>query len=190
MAAPSATDIVNQAILYIGDNQKPVTGSYPNFDSSVAGVVASILYAPCVQTVMKQYGWDFGRTVKALTASGNAAPLPWSQEYLYPADGLEIRQLLPPSLSDPNNPAPIEWTIANVLVSAVPTKIIWTNQATASAVYSNFPPPSVWDVGFREAVARLLASEMAMAISGKPDVSEKTLESAGAFEGAGEARNG
>lgn len=188
---PTALDIVNQAILYIGNNQnKPVTGSYPNFDTSTAGQAASVLYAPCVQTVMKQYGWDFGRTVAVLTASGNTAPFPWSQEYLYPSDGLEIRQLMPPSLTDPNNPAPIEWTIGNVLVTGVPTKVIWSNQATASVVYSNFPPPSVWDVGFREAVARLLASEMAMAISGKPDVSEKTMESAGAFESAAEARNG
>lgn len=190
MAGPTPTDIVNQAIQYIGNNQKPVTGSYPTFDTSVAGVAASYLYGPCVQTVMKQYGWDFGRTVAALTASGNTAPLPWSQEYLYPTDGLTILQLLPPSLSDKNNPAPIEWTVANVLVTSIPTKVIWTNQATASAVYSNFPPPNVWDVGFREAVARLLASELAMAIFGKPDVSEKNLEGAGAFEAAAEGRPG
>lgn len=187
---PTATDIVNQAIYMIGDNQKPVTGSFPTFDNSVAGVAASILYGPCVQTVMKQYGWDFGRTVATLTASGNTAPLPWSQEYVYPADGLEIRQLLPATLTDLNNPAPIEWTVANVLVTGVPTKVIWTNQASAKVVYSNFPPPNVWDVGFREAVVRLLASELSMAIPGKPDVSEKTLETAGAFESAAEARNG
>ena len=187
---PTATDIVNQAIQYIGNNQKPVTGTYPNFDTSVAGVAASYLYGPCVQTVMKQYGWDFGRTIAALTVSGNTAPLPWTYEYLYPADGLTVLQLMPPSLTDKNNPAPIEWTVANVGVTGTPTKIIWSNQITASAVYSNFPPPSVWDVGFREAVARLLASELAMAIAGKPDVSEKTLESAGAFEGAAEMRPG
>jgi hypothetical protein len=91
---------------------------------------------------------------------------------------------------DKNNPAPIEWTVANVLVATTPTKVIWSNQITASVVYSNFPPPSVWDVGFREAVVRLLASELAMAIAGKPDTSEKTLESAGAFEGAAEGRPG
>lgn len=190
MAAPTPTDIVNQAIQYIGNNQKPVTGSYPGFDNSPAGVAASNLYGPCVQTVMKQYGWDFGRTVAALTTSGNTAPLPWTYEYIYPADGLTVLQLMPPSLADKNNPAPIEWTIGNVLVSAAPTKVIWSNQVTASAVYSNFPPPGVWDVGFREAVVRLLASEMAMAVAGKPDVSEKNLESAGAFEGAAEGRPG
>lgn len=193
MAVPpnvTQLDIVNQAILYLGNNQAAVTGSYPNFDNSPAGVAAKNLYGPCVQTVMRQYGWDFGRANDTLTASGNTAPFPWSHEYLYPDDGIEIRQVLPASLTDTNNPTPILWTVGNVDVAAVPTKVIWTNEASAKVVYSNFPPPSTWDAGFREAVVRLLASEMAMAVSGKPDTSEKLTESAGAFEGAAETRNG
>jgi hypothetical protein len=186
----TATDIVNQAIQLMGDNQQLVTGNYPSFDNSPAGVAASQLYGPCVQTVMKNFTWDFGRNNAALVVTVNVAPFPWSQEYLYPSDGLTILQVRSNTLSDPNNPAPVEWTIGNVLVSSIPKKVIWTNLASAWAVYTNFPPPDVWDVGFREAVVRLLASELAMAIPGKPDVSEKTLESAGAFETAGEARPG
>lgn len=184
------TDIVNQAIQMYGNNQSPVTGSYPNFDTSVAGVAAKNLYGPCVKTVMKQYGWDFNRTVEALALSGNTAPVPWTYEYLYPDDGIEIRQVMPAAIPDPNNPAPINWTIGNADVSSTPTRVIWADEVNALVVYSSFPPPSSWDDGFREAVVRLLASEMAMATAGKTDTSQKLLESANAFEGAAETRNG
>lgn len=184
------TDIVNQVIQLYGDNQAPVTGSYPNFDTSVAGVSAKNLYGPCVQTVMRQFGWDFGRFVGPLTLSGNTAPEPWAYEYLYPTDGIEIRQVMPATLTDPNNPAPLNWTVGNTLVSAVPTKVIWADEVNAKVVYSNFPPPTVWDAGFREAVVRLLASEMGMGTAGKTDTAQKLMESAGSFESAAESRNG
>lgn len=188
--ALSPTDIVNQAIQYYGNNQSPVTGSFPTFDNSVAGVAAQNLYGPCVQTVMRQFGWDFGRFVDVLALSGNTAPEPWSYEYLYPADGIEIRQVMPATITDPNDPKPVNWTVGNVLVSSAPTKVIWSNEVDAEVVYSNYPPPTLWDAGFREAVVRLLASEMAMATAGKTDTSQKLLESAGSFESAAELRNG
>lgn len=184
------TDIVNQAINIYGNNQPPVTGVYPNFDNSTAGVAAKNLYGPCVQTVMRQFGWDFGRFVDVLTLSGNTAPEPWAFEYLYPVDGIEIRQVMPAALTDTNDPLPLNWTVGNALVATISTKVIWADEPSAKVVYSNFPPPPVWDPGFREAVVRLLASEMAMATAGKTDTSQKLMESAGAFENAAETRNG
>ncbi len=190
MPLVTPTDIVNQAIQLYGNNQSPVTGSYPNFDTSTAGVSAKNLYGPCVKTVMRQYSWDFSRFVAALTLSGGTAPIPWTFEYLYPDDGIEILQLTPDVLADPNNPLPLNWTVGSALVSAVPTKVIWADQSNAQAVYTSFPPPTLWDAGFREAVVRLLASEMGMGTAGKTDTSAKLLENAGAFENAAESRNG
>jgi hypothetical protein len=190
MPTVTPTDIVNQAIQLYGNNQPPVTGSYPNFDTSTAGQAAKNLYGPCVKTVMKQYSWDFSRFVAVLVTSGNTAPIPWALEYLYPDDGIEILQLMPNTLADPNNPTPLNWTVGSALVSAVQTKVLWADQASAQAVYTSFPPPTLWDAGFRETVVRLLASEMAMATAGKTDTSAKLLENAGAFENAAESRNG
>jgi hypothetical protein len=192
MAQPAVTplDIVNQAIQIYGNNQSPVTGSYPNFDTSVAGVAAKNLYGPCVKTVMRQFNWDFARFTTALVLSGNTAPEPWAYEYLYPDDGIEIWQLMPDTLTDADDPAPINWTVANALVTSVPTKVIWTDEVDARVVYSNFPIPTIWDAGFREAVVRLLASEMAMATAGKTDTGQKLMESAGSFENSAETRNG
>lgn len=188
--AVTETDIVNQAIQMIGNNQKPVTGNYPSFDTSPAGVAAAALYQPCVQTIARQFGWDFSRNQATLVATANTPPVEWSHEYVYPTNGIEVRQLGPAAISDPNNPTPIRWVVANVLVGSTPTKVIWTNLASGFAVFTNQPPPTLWDAGFREAVVRLLASEFAMALSGKPDTSRNLLESAQSFEQSGEMRDG
>ncbi len=190
MTPVTPTDIVNQAIQMYGNNQSPVAGSYPTFDNSVAGVAAKNLYGPCVKTVARQFSWDYARHVSDLALSGNAAPDPWSLEYLYPDDAIEVWQLMPETTADPDDPAPVNWTVGNAEVSSVPAKVIWTNVVDARVVYSNFPPPTIWDAGFREAVVRLLASEMAMATAGKTDTSQKLMESASNFEGSAETRNG
>lgn len=186
--AVTSTDIVNQALMLIGDNMPKVTGAYPAFDTSTAGKAANLLYGPAVQTVGRQFGWDFARRTVLLTTTGNAAPFPWAFEYTYPADGIEIWQLLPATLSDPNNPLPIRWSVGNVIVGSTLTKVIWTNLATAHANYNNNPGESMWDPLFREALVRLLASELAMAVAGKPDTAQGLLESGAAFETLGESR--
>lgn len=188
MAVTSA-DIVNQALLFMGGDQPPVTGVAPAFDTSPAGQAAARLYAPCVATIARKFGWDFARSTVALTLSGNVAPLPWAYEYSYPA-GVQVWQLMPSAAgqTDPNNPLPVNWVVANNVVNGAQARVIQTNLANAFAVYNGNPNENTWDSLFREAVARLLASEMAMAIAGKPDTSKEMLESAGQFEATGEER--
>lgn len=186
----TSTQVVNRAIFQMGDDQPPVTGTLPNFDTSPAGIAAAQLYTSVVQTVGRQFGWDFSRNIAALSASGNSAPTGYSYEYIYPSMGIEVRQLIPSAISDPNNPLPVNWTVGNVNVSSVRTKVIWTNLASASAVFTNQPPEALWDAGFTEAVVRLLSSEMAMAIAARPETSRAQLEVAGEFERAAEQRDG
>lgn len=186
--AVDSNQIVNQAIQYIGDNQPPVTGVAPNFDSSPAGVAAARFYTAVVQTVGRQFGWDFARNTFTLVPSGNVAPDPWSNEYIYPPAAVQVWELKPAVSVDPNNPLPTNYSIANTLVGGIQTKVIQTNFANAVAVMNNNPSESVWDPGFREAVVRLLASVMSMAIAGKPDVAQAYLESGGSFEQIAESR--
>ena len=185
----TATDIVNQAIQLIGDNQPPVTGNAPGFDSSPAGKAAAVLYVPCVQTVGRRFGWDFARNLVALTLTGNPATVLWPFEYLYPANGVQVWQLVPAVLADPNNPLPINWSVGNALVGGAQRKVIWTDLANAKANYNNAPNENTWDPLFREAVVRQLASEFAMALAGKPETSQSLLESGNGFEGIGEGRD-
>jgi len=184
----TSNDIANQAIQLIGDNQPLVTGVAPNFDSSTAGVALSKLYGPVVETVGRQFAWDMARNTIALTLSGNTPPFPWSFEYLYPTHGIEVWQIHPQNIGDVNNPLPYNWNIANAIVSGQQQRVIWSNLADAYATYNNNPNENTWDALFREAVVRLLASELAMAVAGKPDVAQSYLETGGAFESIGEAR--
>jgi hypothetical protein len=185
----TAVDIVNQALQYIGNNEPPVTGNAPNFDTSPNGQAAARLYTACVGAVMRQGDWDFARFTAALALSGNAAPFPWSYEYVYPANAAQVWQVMPTSTTDLNDPLPINWTVANNVVGGSQVRVIQTNLSPAQAVYSNMPNENTWDFLFRESVVRLLASELAMATAGKPDTSQGLLESGGAFETAGEGRS-
>lgn len=184
----TSQDVANQAIELMGGNQPPVTGYAPSFDDSTTGQALQKLYGPCVATVARQFGWDFARTQAALTPSGNSPPAGWAEEYLYPSQGVEVWQLLPPTLADPNAPLPINWAVGNAEVSSVQTKVIWSNLSGALAAYNNNPAESTWDPGFRESVVRLLASELALALAGKPDLAENYLQSGAAFESIGEGR--
>jgi hypothetical protein len=184
----TSQDIANQAIQLIGDNQPAVNGFAPNFDNSVAGLALQRLYAPCVATVGRQFAWDMARQTIALTLSGNPAPFPWSFEYLYPTNGIEVWQVHPGTLADVNNPLPINWNVGNGIISSQQQRVVWCNLASAFATYNNNPNENTWDSLFRETVVRLLASELAMAIAGKPDAMESYLQSGGSFENIGEAR--
>lgn len=184
-------DVVNEALQLIGGNKQPlVTGSAPSFDSSPAGVAAANLYLPTVYTVGRRFGWDFARASVALVVSTNAPPFGWSYEYVYPGNGIQVWQITPPTAPDPNNPLPVNWQIGNAVVGGVQKRVIWTNVASASAVYNNAPSPTAWDSLFREAVVRELASAFAMALNGRPDTAQGQLEAAGAFAQLGNERSG
>lgn len=189
MTVQTSNDVANEAIVLIGDDQPFVNGVAPTFDNSAAGKALQKLYAPCVATVQRQFGWDASRNAVALTASGNTPAMPgWAYEFLYPSNGIEVWQLMPATLTDPNNPLPVNWDVGNNLVSGTQTKVIWTNLQNAQAIYNNNPSENTWDALFRESVVRLLASELAIALAGKPDTSQLLLDSGAAFGNLGEQR--
>ena len=190
-ATATATDVVNEALQLIGGNKQPlVTGTAPSFDASPAGVAAANLYLPTVYTVGRRFGWDFARSNVSLTASGNAPPLGWAYEYIYPSNGIQVWQVTPSTLADPNNPLPVNWQISNAVVAGTQVRVIHTNVSPAFAVFNNAPAPSAWDSLFREAVVRELASAFAMALNGRPDTAQGQLEAAGAFAELGNERSG
>lgn len=185
----ATSDVVNEALQQMGgNNQKPVTGSAPDFDTSAAGVAAKYLYNPCVAFVARSFEWDFARFTAALQVSGNVAPDPWDFEYLYPEDAVQVWQVKPPT-TDPNDPLPTTWARGNVLVSGTQTAVLWTDIENAVAVYNNNPSPTIWDPGFRQAVVRLLASEFALGLAGRPGTSQVLLSSAGMMAEIAKARD-
>jgi hypothetical protein len=183
----TSTDIVNEAIQLIGDNQPAVTGAAPTFDNSPAGKAAAQLYAPTVAAVARQFGWDFARSTYALQLSGNTAPWPWAYEYVYPPSAVQVWAIFSTS-DDPNNPIPYNFNVANAVVNGVQQRVIQTTLQNAQARYNNNPTENSWDADFREAVVGLLASGLSMAIAGKPDLAQAMLQRGGSFETVGERR--
>lgn len=188
--AISSADIVNRAIQFNGgfNNNGPVVGNPPAFDGSEYGKAAGQLYNAVVQTVGRQFGWDFSRNDATLTASGGTPPPDWNFEYLYPTNGIQVRQVLPPTI-DPNNPIPTRWTVGYNTIGQQPVKVIWTDVAVTKAYISGQPPESLWDSLFTETVVRLLASELALAVPAKPDSSQTIITQAETFEQIGESRD-
>lgn len=178
MAALSQADIVNRAVQLVGgyNNNAPVTGSAPTFDGSVIGLAAGTIYNEVVQAVGREFGFDFSRNTADLVPTGNTPPAPWSQEYLYPASAVQVREIMPDTIVDPNDPLPTNWTVGNALVAAVPTKVIWTNLADAQAIISNTPPEALWDPLFAEAVVQMLGARLEMATAGRPDTMKAVME--------------
>lgn len=186
----TSTDIANQAIQLIGNNQPPVTGAAPNFDDSPAGKALKYLYAPTIATVARSYEWDFARSTIALTLTGNVAPLGWAYEYLYPTNGIEVWQIMPATIVDPNDPLPLNFAVGNAVVSGQQQRVILSNVPNARAVYNNNPTEDSWDSTFRESVVRLLADGLAIALAGKPDLAMAMLEQSGGFSSLGQSRQG
>src|ERR1041385_1722918 len=182
MPAPplTSTDIANQALQLIGDNETSVTGLYPNFNSYskfAAGIALNLLYGTAIQAVLRQHSWDFARAEAPLVLSGNTAPSEWLYEYLYPNNAVQVWQLKPTTLIDPNNPIPIRWVRANTVVSGNQVSVIWTNLTNAIAIFNDNPLESTWPADFQQAVIRLLASELATALAGRPDTAQMMMES-------------
>jgi len=185
----TSNDIANQAIQLIGDNTPPVTGYAPTFDSSTAGQALARLYYPAVQTVLRQFSWDFARTQVTLSLTSNTSIIGYQYEYVYPPSAITVLALVPSgSRFDADNPLPLNWTVTNNIVNGVQTKVIQANEPNALAICTNAPTENTWDALFRETVVRLLASELAMAIMARPDTSESMLQSGASFESLGEGR--
>ena len=184
---PTDTDICNRALAECVARYT-LTGALPNFDQSTAAKACALLYTPAWQMLLREQDTEFSRQTANL-AAGGAPTYPWSNAYLYPADCLKIRSVVPASW-DPNDPQAVRWSEQNQSIASTPTRIIFTNQPAAVLVYttSNITP-AVWDPGFQESVVRFLASQLALTLSGRPDLAKALLGQAGQILQSSEAKD-
>lgn len=185
-----SADVVNEALQLIGYDGPAVTGAAPNFDTSTAGQAAAELYAPAVAAVARMHSWDFARTSAVLTLTGNTPPFPWTFEYAFPENCVQVWQLVRPmaDVLTPFDPTPQEWVRAANIVDGVQVSVIWANLANASLIFNGDPVESAWDPLFRAAVVRYLGSEFAVALLGKPDLSMSLFEQVGTLTQLGATR--
>lgn len=171
--ALTSVGVVNMALEQIASQSQIVSLS----GTSPEQIAASALYTQVVELVLRSLEPEFSRREATLSASGTPV-LGWANSYSYPADCLGVRQVVPASINT-NDPQPIRWSV----VTTGTALFINTNQASASVFYvtsaAGVGAEGIWDSIFTEAVVRTLASELAMAIAGRPDFSKQMLTDAG-----------
>jgi hypothetical protein len=162
----SPADVINLALVRIG--YKTRIGSV--WEGSMASKAALSIYAQTRDAVLREGDWQFAEQIVAATLTGNAAPFPWSYEYVYPANCIKIRNLFSPGYAlDTNNPTPTLWTVAD---SAAAAKVIWSKAVGATLVYTaQVTNPANWEPGFVEALVAALARRLA-AVLVSPQVAQ------------------
>lgn len=189
MSGTTPADIVNRALQQIAA-QATITGAPPTFDGTPTGIAAGLLYEPMVQMLLRSQDWEFARRASVpLALDGNTAAAPWAFEYAYPADCMRLRSVAPASFNA-NDPAPVRWEVGTNTIAGVQSTVILTNQAAAVATYtSSNVTENDWDPMFAEAVVRALASELAMAVGGRPDISREKLGESGQIAQSDQGRD-
>lgn len=184
-----SSNVVNEALQLIGFDGNAVTGSAPTFDTSTAGQSAALFYNDSIAAVTRLHQWDFARTTAPLVLSGNPAPFPWSYEFIYPEDCVQLWQVTPQTIADVNNPAPSDWVRGVNIIGSIQQSVIWTNVSLAQAIYAGSPTPASWDPVFRANVILYLASRFAVSLLGKPDLAQSLFEQVGTMTQIGSTRS-
>lgn len=111
--------------------------------------------------------------------------------YAAPSSDLDITYIVPGEEGNDYTLAASNATPSGAtLTGGVTTlqKVIWTDQEDAEAVITNQPPENTWDAAFTQAVVKMLASILNMALASKPESSKMEFDQAMLMQKAGELR--
>lgn len=169
--------IVNAALDRVGYKKR--IGSL--YDGSEASVKALDIYGQARDEMLRSFDWGFAERDVTLTLLktapvGGYTPLapwttanpipPWTYEYTYPGDCLKVRSLRYVGLIPEYDPQAIEFRIANDNSYTPARRVILTNLAQATLVYtSQITDPLTWDVGFTEFFITALGQRLAPALA-------------------------
>ena len=128
-----------------------------------------IHYEHCRRMLLRQYNWGFAKRTVKLAKLDISVP-GWSQCYAYPAECLALRRVFNEETAVDRNGEKTDFDISLVSDN---TRAVLTDLETAWAEYT----VDVTDVGvfseeFCEAEARLLASSMAMTLTGNANIQQ------------------
>lgn len=189
----SPADLCNEALSEIGARATITDLLQPTQEA----INCNIWYDRLRKALLRTAPWGFCRTTAQLTQLGavtNTPPdniYPWAYKYLFPADCIKFRYILPPppSLTGANVVPPetgfplltSPWAMPNrnaryvvstemvQLIDGItqPRKVILTNQPTAYGVYSgDISDPDMFDEGFHQALVAALESKLIMPLTG------------------------
>lgn len=219
--AQSQIDIANRALLSIG--ARASISSFSPSDGSVESDAINILWSPTFEQLGRAAPWNCLTKQKTLTmlyaaqgtpenpdgTSFTTPPSPWLYGYVYPADCLLFRFVVPsyPNQTGSNPPAT---TISNSSAAWLPSGgqipfavttlsdtnntaqlMILTNQDQAQGVYNvNQQNPNGWDSLFQQAMVSTLGAYLVPALSLSLPLMKMSIDTAEAAIARARAQDG
>lgn len=161
----SDIQIVNMALSKIGTSA--VIESFT--ERSAEARVASIWYDYSRRNMLSLHDWTFARRRQTLALSADAAPDGWMFRYQYPADCLRFRLIYNPAgLEGPAIPFEVGTSLDGLELN------IFTNLDDAIGLYTfDNTSETTFNEVFIDLLATYLASQMALAITGKNSVKNR-----------------
>lgn len=174
---PSRTDICNQALSRIGIKKQIALIDSPT-ERSEEAIQCRLWESSCRQVALQAYDWNCARRRQALALTGGTAPTNWTYEYAYPANCLAVRCLVLPGVPWPRKDQKSGVTFEAGYSGSV--RVIYSDTQNAEAIftfdlldYNGFPPSLI------SAIVYLLASEIAIPLSLKPDMAAQARQAYG-----------
>lgn len=127
-------------------------------------------------TLLGDFNWNFARRVETLALRAETAPTGWTYAYSVPNKCIRFRGIwLGPA---PLNVPPPRWELASIAdVNGNDVSAILTNTASAEGLYTRqIENPELFSRGFTLALAWRLAEAVALPLTNKESIYERTAK--------------
>lgn len=158
-------------------------------ENSAEASACNRYWAASIDETLGAHDWRFATACVQLALSGSAPPM-WLYQYAQPANCVKVRSIVNPIsyVSSVALPTAYPWAVPQLPpgqgLPAVPFELasgtdgagndqvlIWTSLANAYCLFTRrITATGLWDVGFNSAIVWRLAYNIALTITGKPDI--------------------
>lgn len=158
----SAVQICNMALGYLNHGVRIAALD----EGSNEADQCSLYYDAARRTALRAAPWAFASRYATLADLGAPASPQWLRMYAYPVDAVMVRRILPAIPGTPPN----RWEVASIASGA---RVIMCDVEDAIAHYTaDVTSPPLFDPSFLSAFAWQLASEIAVVLTGSPQMKQ------------------
>lgn len=162
----SKVDICNLALSHIGGGK--IVGLT---DRTETARLANLHYDRCVKTVLRDFPWNFSKSIGALAVFDKTVP-GYNHVYLYPEDCLKVLRVFPENYARDTSEK-FDYQV----FSDGQNKMIATDVEGALIEYTLYmPEPDLYDELFIEALSYKLASEINPSKTGNAQKSQEMMQ--------------
>lgn len=137
-------------------------------EQSKEGKLCRIIYPLAVDTVLREFPWNFATRRVSLAQVSGATCTNWEYVYAYPTDCLRIDSIVVEGSRMPTIGYKVQYEVGFDGTQ----KVIFCDSDSVEIIYrSRVEDFQVWDPCAVSALAWYIASELAMPLASKPDVS-------------------